>query len=182
MKPTKRTLSTSAVVALFVLVPLTMPSGAADTTDDEYYAFTDSGTVAATVHYADGIATTKMGFFQITGTSGTPSDRLSATAECTEWIGTFSQVLVEAGTEDNVNTSDVRILGGIASPGAARVHTDVPFVLDALGGPLAYKGSLLVCDDPVGDGLIRLNVDIHPLAVVDADPGVVRLQLEEGSA
>ena len=177
----RRTTSTrtGALTAVVILISMIMPPTAADTNyEQEVFVFHDEGGVSVTIRYADGLATTRMGFFQIEGTSGQPADRFSSTAECTEWIGTFSQIFLRASPSDNVTSSELRVFGALRSPGASDLHVDEHFIFDLVGGPGAIRGSLLICDDPVGTGLARLTADIEPLPFADRNPTVIRAQVE----
>lgn len=160
--------------ALFLALLVLAPLAAAEPGDTHAYVFTTSGSLLVDVRYDDGVGTTKFGFMQVAGQNGGPTQRLEAGATCTEWRGTFTQVLVEATAAKRASAATFSIVG--AAAGTGPVSRDTPgFVVDAAGGAGALIGSLLVCDEPGGEGLVRLNVDVAPLPLARAQPTLVRL-------
>lgn len=174
-------LAPAAALALAVIagtVPVAGQSLAAG--DQEVYA--EPGFVRVEVTYSDGVASTKMGFVQHEGQNGGPDERLEPGMRCTEWFGTFTQVLVEARASDAADTVDLDISGFLAAPGEpTERHIDEPgFVLDALGTPGAFEGRLLVCDarEPDHDGELIFSGELAgPLEQPD-HRGLVRLTME----
>jgi hypothetical protein len=167
------------VLALALALALPLVARAAPATDDAYVFASPqaAGSIFVEVHYGDGLASTKFSFFQLTGATGGPTQRLKPTPECTEWIGTFDSAILEANANDHVANSTVRLFGYTASTGGAGRYDDVPFNFTAattLGG---MSGSLLICDQP-GDGLARYTLSPSPTLSLAATPLTVRMQLE----
>lgn len=158
------------LVPLILLAPLAL----ADPTQDAVHLFATGGSILADVRYADGIGTTKFGFAQLAGQGGGPTQRLDAGALCTEWVGTFTQVLIEATATDNVASAQLAFTGTLASIGPTQRSTP-SFTLDALGGAGAFEGSLLVCDDAAGQGKVRFTARVVPIPLTGAQPALVRL-------
>lgn len=177
MRTTTTILSTLALLAV--------PYGAANPAAEDNELYLQPTFVFAEAVYADGVGSTKMGFVQVEGESGTAEDRLVPGASCTEWVGTFSQVLIEARAEDDVASGEVDIRGyAIAVPTEADgTLTGDGWVLDAIGGPSVLRGRLLVCDGttPGPDGLVRFTGVREDLPFVDENPLAVRLTLEVGA-
>lgn len=138
------------------------------------YAFPTGGSVLLDVHYSDGISTTKFGFLQVAGEGGLPEKRLTPTAECTEWRGTFTQVLVKARAIDNPDAVTFRAFGATLATGTGSRDTG-GFVLDAIGNAGAFRGSLITCDDAVNGGSIHFAATVVPLHAPLAQPATVRL-------
>ena len=174
--PHERTTLT-LLLATLVMGPSLTPTATAELTDDQHTLLLQPSLVEVRVTYADGIGSTKMGFIQFEGSSGEPDERFSPDAECTEWIGTFTQVLVEARAEDHVATSRLVVSGHAVGE---RIDQDgTRFDLNVLGSNGAWQGSLLVCDgDPDGDGLVRFTGQINPLPLADTNPALVHLTQE----
>lgn len=159
------------LTTLILLAPLAaaLPANVGET-----YAFANGGSVLVDVRYADGIATTKFGFSQLAGEGGGPSQRLEAGALCTEWIGTFTQVLIEATSEDRVASATFIAVGYAAGTGSGS-RSAPGFTLDALGAPGAFEGSLLVCDDAAGEGKIRFLASVERVPLANANAATIRL-------
>ena len=159
------------LVLLAVLAPL---ANAALPTAPATYVFPTGGSVSLDVTYADGLGSTKFGFEQLGGRTGGPSQRLVAGALCTEWDGTFTQVLVRASAADNAASARLNVLGAAVAT-APPTRDSAGFTFDALGGPGAWEGVLLVCDDAAGVGSIHFAATLARTPVVGADPAVIRL-------
>lgn len=158
------------LASILLLAPLAMAGPA----DDETYVFALGGSLLVDVRYHDGIASTKFGFMQLAGEGGGPTQRLEAGALCTEWIGTFTQVLVEATDDDNVASASVRIVGPLAATHDG-IREEAGFTLDAIGNAGAFEGSLLVCDNAAGEGQVRLSVSVARTPIATANPALVRI-------
>ncbi len=173
-------------IALLLLIGLALGPflpgslAATDPAGTELYTFGDGGTVFLETRYADGVGSTRMTFIQLAGADGGPGQRLEPTPECTEWIGTFTQIFVSAERSETTADATLRLGGELLStPPSAQGDRDEPgWVLDVLGGPGAWEGSLLVCDDPDGQGLVRFRGTVQAPPLVDTQPGLVKLTPE----
>lgn len=159
-----------------VLLALLAPLAHASVGGESVHVFATSGAVLLDVSYEDGLGSTKFGFTQLAGQGGGPTQRLEATATCTEWRGTFTQVLVLARDEDRAANATLAILGDVGTPLAGAPQRHEPgFAFDAMGAPGAFEGTLLVCDDPEGPGIVRFFASVRPTPFARADPALVRI-------
>lgn len=158
------------LLALVLLAPL----AAAGPADVALHAFALGGSMLVDVTYSDGVGSTRFGFLQHAGDTGGPQERLEPGATCTEWVGTFTQILIKATSADHVRTARAALVGAHASTGPTTRDTG-GFTFDAQGGPGALDGSLLVCDQPGGTGRVRATLDVARTPLVRADPVLVRM-------
>lgn len=175
--------------ALAALVPAA--SGQPNPLNDERYVYTGEASAPAEeeievlVRYADGRATTKFAFNQFEGERDNASGRLDAGAECTEWIGTFTQVQIQAGFDDAVSSASVGLEGYTFPPDPTGpflgdgTQRGPGFVFDALGTAGVFEGTLTVCDNPDGDGLASFSGTVESAPLADSTLGIVRLIVED---
>lgn len=133
-----------------------------------------SSRVDIEVHYADGLGSTRFAFVQLAGPTGSSIGRLKPTPECTEWIGTFTEAAVFAGSDDAVASRLLRFLGEDTAAGMAPadIYT-APLDLEVASSVGGMSGRILVCDR-AGDGLVHLVMS----PVSTQSPIVARVSLE----
>jgi hypothetical protein len=132
------------------------------------FAYAVAGEVHVQARYYDGLGSTKVSFTMLQGQSGHAGDRLSPGARCTEWHGTFHQVAIKARAADNARDA-FHLLRGFAlavPPGAPAERPTPGFTFDALGGPGAWSGNLVVCDHPDGPGAVDFQGTVATAPVV----------------
>gem|GEM_PF-4895962 len=145
----------------------------------EAFVLARGGLVVVHAEYADGLASTKVGFTQLAGRDGGPSHRFEAGATCTEWDGDFTEVLVEATTKARAGNASLAVTGfDAATPGAFALRDAPGFTADLQGPPGGIRGSLLVCDNPSGPGSATFTGTVHALAPAPAGLVVVRVTPE----
>lgn len=185
--PRRRRTGTRARRAAALLAALTLAATAApalagpNPAGRELYAFATGAQVSVRVEYFDGLGSTKFAFNQFSGEQGQAEDRLEPGAECTEWVGRFTQVMVQARAQDNVDRVRVRLAGYDAAfpPGADGARDEPGFVLEALGAVGAFDGVLLVCDNAAGNGVVSFQGTLHDPPLLDAYAGIVRIVEED---
>lgn len=165
-----------AIFASLALVGL-LPTLQAAAPAAQLFVFPGEGGIFLDVRYDDGLASTKFGFVQLAGQGGGPTQRLVAGALCTEWDGTFSQVLVKARASDHASAATLSMVGALSAHGSPR--RDAPgFDFDAMGGPGAFEGTLTICDDAAGEGRATFRGGIATLPLLHANPATVRITEE----
>lgn len=178
-----RGLATALIVCSLALT--TAPAAAQTLSAGDQEVYVEPSFTRIEVTYSDGVASTKMGFVQHEGQDGGPNERLEPGVRCTEWFGTFTQVLVEARESDAAETVDLDISGFLAPPDEpTQREIDEPgLVLDAIGTPGAFEGRLLVCDarEPGHDGHLIFSGELAGPTEAPDHRGLVRLTME-GSA
>lgn len=145
------------------------------------FAYAATGALHVQARYYDGLGSTKVSFTMLQGQSGQADDRLSTGARCTEWHGTFHQVAVKAREADNVRDGFYALAGpALALPPQAPLDRPVPgFTFDALGGPGAWSGNLLVCDHPDGAGAVDFQARVAAAPLVQG-PYAALAVVQEG--
>lgn len=145
---------------------------------EDVFAFVDEADIDLRVAYADGMATTKFGFNQFSGERNDADERLSPGAECTEWVGRFNQVAVQARPQDNVDSVELTMSGYEATlaPDADPTRDEQGWTFEALGAPGAFDGTLLVCDRPNGNGVIDFDAELAGTLGSGPMDGIVRLE------
>lgn len=143
----------------------------------EAYVFAGAGAIDAQVLYFDGLSSTKITFGQFQGSTSSGDHRLVPGAVCTEWRGTFHSVVLMAGSEQNAQSATLRIEGAVGStPGASGARDGPGWVVDAFAYGGALQGTLLVCDNPQGPGLIDVTLDVAPLPLNAPRSALVRVK------
>lgn len=141
------------------------------------FALADEGSMDALVFYYDGLGSTKIAFSQFQGSTGQADDRLSPGAICTEWHGTFHNVVVKAGSSDNAQSAHYVIANALATtPDAQAERDDVGWVLDATGAGPSIHGTLQACDNPSGAGVAFLRATGGTLPLETPHPSIVRIK------
>lgn len=150
---------------------------------NDVYAFVTGGSVHVQARYYDGLGSTKFGFMMFQGDGGRENDRIDPGAQCTEWHGTFTQVEVKAGGNENVASAAFRLAGfAAAAPLDAPATGDQPgFTFDALGAPGAFEGTLDVCDHPGSLGLVSFTGTLAPVFLAHAPANAGIVQIQEGA-
>lgn len=171
-----------ALLALCLLAATAAPlalAGGGSPSGTESYLYAPGGVVHAQARYFDGVASTKVAFTMLQGQGGAADDRLSPGARCTEWHGSFTAVSVKAGADDNSHAAFFELAGFAAAvpPTADGQRTTPGWTLDALGGPGAWEGVLLVCDHPDGDGAADFTGTVADMPFTHAPyAGIVHVQ------
>lgn len=167
--------------AALLLVVLSIPLAQAATAPD-VFVLAQGGLVVVHSDYTDGVGSTKFGFNQLAGRDGGPTHRLIAGANCTEWDGTFTQILVEATVAQHATNASFRVFGAdAATPGAQDARDEPGFTVDLAAPPGGISGTLLVCDNPAGPGSVTFTGTLHAQPPLPVGLVLVRVTPEGSS-